>query len=99
MQFAVSNRICDSMVNNSLWLPGTQTIDEPFSQISNNLFGRTPLKKPVKWFNIWKPIFGGQCTFNCIIKSTHPCDVPKAKSWDLGAHTVPWGPISVLGLK
>jgi hypothetical protein len=45
MQFAVSNKMCDSMVNNSLWLPGTQTIDEPISQISNNLFGRTPLKK------------------------------------------------------
>ena len=53
----------------------------------------------VKWPDIWKPTFGGQCMFGCIIKSTHPGDVPKAKSWDLGAHTVPWGPISVLGLK
>ena len=53
----------------------------------------------VKWPDIWKPTFGGQCMFGCIIKSTHPGDVPKAKSWDLGARTVPWGPISVLVLK
>ena len=53
----------------------------------------------VKWPDIWKPTFEGQFMFDCIIKSTHLGDVPKAKSWDLGAHTVPWGLISVLGLK
>ena len=41
----------------------------------------------VKWPDIWKPTFLGQCMFGCITKSTHPGDVPKAKSWDLGAQT------------
>ena len=41
----------------------------------------------VKWPDIWKPTYLGQSMFDCIIKSTHLGDVPKAKSWDLGACT------------
>ena len=43
----------------------------------------------VKWPDIWKPTFWGQLIFDCIIKSTHLGDIPKAKSWSLGPHTVP----------
>ena len=52
-----------------------------------------------KWPDIWEPIFGGQCIYGCIIKSNYLGDVPKAKSWDLRAHTGLWGAIQVLGLK
>ena len=41
----------------------------------------------VKQPDIWKPTFGGQFMLGCNIKSTHLSDVPKAKSWDLGACT------------
>ena len=34
-----------------------------------------------------EPTFLGQSMFGCIIKSTYLGDVPKAKSWDLGAQT------------
>ena len=53
----------------------------------------------VKWPDICTPTFLVQYLFGCIIKSTYLGDVPKAKSWDLGAYTGPWEPISVLGLK
>ena len=46
-----------------------------------------------KWPDICKPTFSAHYLFGCIIKSTHLGDVPKAKSWDLGAYTVPWGVI------
>ena len=52
-----------------------------------------------KWPDIWEPIFWGQCIYGCIIKSNYLGDVPKAKSWDLRAHTGLWGAIQVLGLK
>ena len=42
---------------------------------------------------ICKPPFLAQYLFGCTIKSTHLGDVPRAKSWDLGAYTVPWGVI------
>ena len=51
----------------------------------------------VKWPDIWKPTFGGQCMFGCIIKSTHPGGPPKVKSWDMGASTVPLEGNQVLG--
>ena len=53
----------------------------------------------VKWPDIWKPTFWGQFIFDRIIKSTHLGDIPKAKSWNLGPHTVPWGLISISELK
>ena len=34
-----------------------------------------------------EPTFLGQSMFGCIIKSTYLGDVPKAKSWNLEAHT------------
>ena len=43
-----------------------------------------------KWPDICIPTFSVQYLFGCIIKSTHLGDVPKAKSWDLGAHTGLW---------
>ena len=46
-----------------------------------------------KWPDICAPTFLAQYPFGCIIKSTHLGDVPRAKSWDLGAYTVPWGVI------
>ena len=46
-----------------------------------------------KWPDICKPTFSAQYLFGCIIKSIHLGDVPRAKSWDLGAYTVPWGVI------
>ena len=49
--------------------------------------------------DICAPIFLMPHLFGCIIKSTPLGGVPKAKSWDLGAYTVPWGAIYVLGLK
>ena len=51
-----------------------------------------------KWPDICRPNFSVQYLFGCIIKSTHLGDVPKAKSWDLGAYTGPWGAVQVLGL-
>ena len=46
-----------------------------------------------KWPDICRPTFLAQYLFGCTIKSTHLGDVPRAKSWDLGAYTVPWGVI------
>ena len=46
-----------------------------------------------KWPDICKPTFSAHYLFGCIIKSTHLGDVPKAKSWDLGAYTGLWGTI------
>ena len=46
-----------------------------------------------KWPDICEPTFSAQYLVGCIIKSTHLGDVPRAKSWDLGAYTVPWGVI------
>ena len=42
-----------------------------------------------KWPDICEPTFFAQYLFGSIIKSTHLGDVPRAKSWDLGAYTVP----------
>ena len=53
----------------------------------------------VKNPDISKPMFLGQYLFGCIIKSTHPGGLPKVKSWDLGASTVPWEGNQVLGQK
>ena len=41
----------------------------------------------VKWPDICTPTFLVQYLFGCIIQSTYLGDVPKAKSWDLGAYT------------
>ena len=46
-----------------------------------------------KWPDICAPIFLMPYLFGCIIKSTPLGGVTKAKSWDLGAYTVPWGAI------
>ena len=46
-----------------------------------------------KWPDICEPTFLAQYLFGSTIKSTHLGDVPRAKSWDLGAYTVPWGVI------
>ena len=51
-----------------------------------------------KWPDICIPTFSVQYLFGCIIKSTHLGDVPKAKSWDLGAYTGLWRAVQVLGL-
>ena len=47
----------------------------------------------VKWPDICAPTFLVQYLFGCIIKSTYLGDVPKAKSWDLGAYTGLWGTV------
>ena len=49
--------------------------------------------------DIWTPIVWGQFLFGCIIKSTYSGGLPKLKSLDLGACTVPWDANQVLGLK
>ena len=49
--------------------------------------------------DIWTPIVWGQFLFCCIIKSTYSGGLPKLKSLDLGACTVPWDVNQVLGLK
>ena len=53
----------------------------------------------VKNPDISTPMFLWQYLFGCIIKSTHPGGLPKVKSWDLGASTVPWEGNQVLGQK
>ena len=53
----------------------------------------------VKNPDISTPMFLGQQLIDCIIKSTHPGGLPKTKSWDLGACTVPWEGNQVLGQK
>ena len=53
----------------------------------------------VKWPDICAPTFLVQYLFGCIIKSTYLGDVPKAKSWDLGAYTGLWRAVQVLELK
>ena len=50
----------------------------------------------VKNPDISKPMFKGQYLFGCIINSTHLGGLPKVKSWDLGASTVPWEGYQVL---
>ena len=49
--------------------------------------------------DIWTPIVWGQFLFGCIIKSTYSGGLPKLKSLDLGACTVPWDANQVLELK
>ena len=43
------------------------------------------------------PTFFAQYQFVCNIKSTYQVDMPGTKNFDVGANTVPWGVISVLG--
>ena len=50
-----------------------------------------------KWPDICEPTFSAPYLFGCTIKSTHLGDVPRAKSWDLGAYTVPLGVIFSFG--
>ena len=49
--------------------------------------------------DIWTPIVWGQFLFGCIIKSTYSGGLPKLKSLDLGACTVPWDANQDLELK
>ena len=53
----------------------------------------------VKNPDISTPMFLGQQLIDCIIKSTHPGGLPKVKSLELGASTVPWEGNQVLGQK
>ena len=57
---------------------------------------RVLLDKPP---DIETPIVWGQFLFGCIIKSTYSGGLPKLKSLDLGACTVPWDANQVLELK
>ena len=47
----------------------------------------------VKWPDICRLTFLVQFLFGCIIKSAYLGDIPKVKSWDLGAWTVLQGAI------
>ena len=49
--------------------------------------------------NIETPMVWELFLFGCIINSTYSGGLPKLKSLDLGACTVPWGAIQFLGLK
>ena len=49
--------------------------------------------------DIETPIVWGQFSFGCIINSTYSGGLPKLKSLDLGACTVPWDANQVLELK
>ena len=49
--------------------------------------------------DIETPTVWGQFMFGCIINSTYSGGLPKLKSLDLGACTVPWGAIQFLELK
>ena len=57
---------------------------------------RVLLDKPP---DIETPIVWGQFLFGCIINSTYSGGLPKLKSLDLGACTVPWDANQVLELK
>ena len=57
---------------------------------------RVLLDKPP---DIETPIVWGQFWFGCIINSTYSGGLPKLKSLDLGACTVPWDANQVLELK
>ena len=63
-------------------------IQSCFQQVLRLLLDKPP--------DIETPIVWGQLLYGCIIKSTYPGGLPKVKSWDLGACTVPWQPIQVL---
>ena len=64
--------------------------------IEETEFLRVLLDKPP---DIETPMVWGQFLFGNIINSTYSGGKPKLKSLDLGACTVPWGPIQFLGLK
>ena len=51
----------------------------------------------VKRPDMMEPTFFAQYQFVCNIKSTYQVDTPGTKNLDVGANTVPWGVISVLG--
>ena len=51
----------------------------------------------VKRPDMMVPTFFAQYQFVCNIKSTYQVDMPGTKNFDVGANTVPWGVISVLG--
>ena len=51
----------------------------------------------VKRPDMMEPTFFAQYQFVCNIKSTYQVDMPGTKNFDVGANTVPWGVISVLG--
>ena len=57
---------------------------------------RVLLDKPP---DIETPIVWGQFSFGCIINSTYSGGLPKLKSLDLGACTVPWDTNQDLELK
>ena len=64
------------------------TADPRWPLSSNNFVQNTDLRVLlVNRPDTEEPTFLGQSMFGCIIKSTYLGDVPKAKSWDLGAHT------------
>ena len=60
------------------------------------LITRGLLDKPP---DIETPIVWEQFLYGCIIKSTYSGGLPKLKSLDLGACTVPWDANQVLELK
>ena len=51
----------------------------------------------VKRPDMMEPTFFAQYQFVCNIISTNQVDMPGTKNFDVGANTVPWGVISVLG--
>ena len=51
----------------------------------------------VKRPDMMVPTFFAQYQFVCNIKSTYQVDMPGTKNFDVGANTVPWGVILVLG--
>ena len=65
-----------------------------FKQQNHNF--RVLLDKPP---DIETPIVWGQFSFGCIINSTYSGGLPKLKSLDLGACTVPWDANQDLELK
>ena len=64
-----------------------------FSQLSDGVIRVLLVKRP----NMMVPTFFEQYQFVCNIKSTYQVDMPGTKNFDVGANTVPWGVISVLG--
>ena len=65
-----------------------------FTKLVSHL--RVLLNKPP---DIETPIVWGQFSFGCIINSTYSGGLPKLKSLDMGACTVPWDANQVLELK
>ena len=61
-----------------------------------HIFLRVLLDKPP---DIETPLVWGQFFFGCIINSTYSGGLPKLKSLDLGACTVPWDANQDLELK